>query len=313
MNKISKIFIGLVSVMALASCAEEAVYTTSPFVRFDSATYEVQENAGVIDIPVLAYPLNADLSFPREGATTTVTFEVIENTATKGDYFTVEPANGVLTFDNASKANIKVTVTDKSGEFTGPKDFKIKITSASDGYTIGGTNVVTFKIVDLDHPLAAILGTYDVTAVEFSSGSFYYANYEGMELKPYEGDVTKVICTGINAFAFDNNDEDGSFDAVGTVSADMKTISFAPQQFKPADFSGYGPVSLLNTDLVLNSDGSVSVDVKDEPIVFTATETGFIAERGASCKVELGYFFIGIGSGTSPLLGIDVRTVWTKK
>lgn len=174
MNNTSKIIAGLALIASLASCSQKAEFQSSSYVRFNAEAYSVKEDAGTVRLPVYAYPKNGETSFPRaEEAYTEVSFEIVENSAKAGENFTVEPANGILTFDGESVAYITLNITNLEGEYTSDLDFTIKLTGATRDYTIGAFHTASITIVDNDHPLAAILGSYTANVVDYWGGSLY--------------------------------------------------------------------------------------------------------------------------------------------
>lgn len=303
---------------ALCSCNEKATYTTYPFIRFEDSSYPINENAGTVKIPVYAYnKTRNDVVIPRaQGGPENATFVVYDGSAKKDVDFTVSPANGVLSFDEDGVAYIELTIDNKSGVYTGNLNFSIELTGAGDGYTLAGSSVcsTTITINDLDHPLAEILGEYDVVTYYFYSGSIYTAEYV-MELVPVDGDVHSVACTGINKMASDFNDEKGSFNVIGAVSEDMKTITFPPQSVKFS--TGNGEMWLYSTDYVNSAGTSTGYYAYDEDIVYTSTEDGiFTSGQGAGFiddYVWPSYGGFGVGVRTGKLIGADFTTTWTKK
>ena len=202
MKKLSKILLGAGIVASLAACDRKAEFTTSSFVAFNASSAEVAEDAGSLQIPVYAYAKNGDYAFPRsESASTSVTFEVVDGTAVNGTDFTVEPANGVLTFNGSSEGSITVTPVNHAGVRTGDLSFTIRLTGASDGYTLGGSRETTVTIRDLDHPLASILGSYTATGTDQMLGQGSWT----VTLSADESDESIVWVTGVNPLAASNN------------------------------------------------------------------------------------------------------------
>ncbi len=308
MKNYIKFIAGLVVAASLASCSQKVEFVTSSFASVDKTGYSFAENSAGGQLGVTVFPMNG-------APNSEVSFKVVDGTAKKDVDFKVEPANGILVFDEDSTAYITVTPIDFDG-YTGNKKFTIELTGASNGYTIGGFNTITVTITDKDHPLAPILGAYDVVTYYYdsNSGNIGQAKYQ-MELVAVEGDITRVACTGINKMAIDYNDGEGSFNVIGDVSEDMKTISFAtPQAVKFT--TGYGTLSLVWTDF---SDGDPASEmgyyVFNGPILYTATETGFTSEQGAGFLDEyvwpqMGGF--GVGNNLGAAIGADLSTTWTK-
>lgn len=196
MNKLYfKIFAAAGVLFSLVACNHKAEYKTESFVAFGSSTVSVSEDAGSIEIPVYAYAKNGDYAFPRaDAAKTTVTFEVVPGTAVEGKNYTIEPANGVLTFDGTtSEQKIVVKVVDHDGVIDPAVNFSIRITSASDGFTLGGLREVRVDIQDADNPLAYLYGTYVAKGV---------ADYRGttkditLTVSAVDGSMTEVQISG---------------------------------------------------------------------------------------------------------------------
>lgn len=271
MNRYFKMILGAGLVLGLASCNQKAEFYTESFVSFDNTSIIVDEDAGTLNIPVYAYTKDGDFAFPRgDNANLTVTFEVVDGTAKKDVDFSVEPANGLLTFDGTSAASIKINVTDNSGVRTGDKNFIVRITGASGEYTLGGAREASVTIKDIDHPLASILGTYS------ASGVCYGTPYNWtVTLSPDESDESVVWVDAMTPFAVDYA---GAMDVYGVVSKDLKTISFpAPQEtsllyddddpFVFCEYMGDLTISSAETNIVMTSDNNGGYTT-DQGVIF---------------------------------------------
>lgn len=229
MNTYTKALAGLSLIAALASCNPKAEFKSESFVRFNASSYAYNEDAGTVRIPVYAFTSNgSSVSLPREDVGPgTLNFAVENGSAEKDVDFTVSPANGVLSFDKSSVAYIEITLTDKSGEYTGNTDFYITLTGASDGYAIGGSSVAKAKVTikDLDHPLAAILGTYATGVVADNWGDEYIIR---PTIEQVEGSVTDVTISNICPYTVAAG---YTHKLKGTVSADHKTLSVDTDQW----------------------------------------------------------------------------------
>lgn len=152
-------------VLSLAACNQKAEFQSASYVAFSASTVEVSEDAGYIDIPVYAYTLKDDGTsfFPRgDKANTVVTFEVVPGSAQESVNYTVEPATMVLSFNEKSEATLRVNVVRSAeGVIDDTKDLTIRLTSATNGYDLGGMREVKVNIMDADHPLAYMFGTYE--------------------------------------------------------------------------------------------------------------------------------------------------------
>lgn len=196
MNKLYfKIFAAAGVLFSLVACNHKAEYKTESFVAFGASTVSVSEDAGSIEIPVYAYAKNGDYAFPRaDAAKTTVTFEVVPGSAEEGKNYTIEPANGVLTFDGTtSEQKIVVKVVDHDGVIDPAVNFSIRITSASDGFTLGGLREVRVDIQDADNPLAYLYGTYVAKGVSDYRGTTKDIT---LTISAVDGSLTEVQISG---------------------------------------------------------------------------------------------------------------------
>ena len=175
MKNSTKILIALTSLVFLGACQQKAVYTTSSFVRLGSTSVRVNEDTGTVSIPVYAYASNGSVAFRGAGAeatSTNVAFELVDGTAVSGtDYELVEPAGGLLTFQGDSIQYITVRIIERPNETTGNLSFSVKLSSATNGYTIGGTSTATVSILDLDQEGDDLLGTYTATGESYYDGA----------------------------------------------------------------------------------------------------------------------------------------------
>lgn len=299
MKNIFKVF-AAAALLSIAACTPKGEYVTYNYVNIPASAV-VNEDV-VLEIPISTIAQNGVGS---EG--TQVQFKITEMTGTNGVDYTVEPANGIVTTTMDTPGKIIIKPTDKSGQYTGDYKLSIELIGVNGGdFTIGGSYKTVVTIKDIDHPLSEILGTYAVQHVYFYDGSLYYGRYD-MELKPVDGNVNQVACTGINMFAADYNDATGSFDVIGDVSKDMKTITFVcPQAVKFTTGSDNGTLELYHTEY---EDG---YQVYDDNIIYNATATGYSSEQGAGFVdkyVWPSYGGFGVGTITHKL-GV---TTWTKK
>jgi hypothetical protein len=137
------------------------------FVSFDDVELSVDENGGTLTIPVTLASIN--------GIATTVTYTAIDSTAKENVNFSFVDPTKTLTFDADNRTqNIVVNITDNPGVFTGDIKFLIQLSVGGSTVKVGAENTCTVNINDIDHPLAAILGTYHATADSYfaSRGSF---------------------------------------------------------------------------------------------------------------------------------------------
>lgn len=165
MKNIYKYIACAFALTAALSCSElnqTPVFEDSKsFVAFGQTSYSVSEDAGTLSIPVtLASP---------DAKKVTVAYSVADSTAKEGVNFALVDESAVLVYDGTSYVqNIEINITniattaEQSG-YTGDLVFTVTIESAGD-LELGYNKTCTVKIIDLDHPLAAILGDYKVSA-----------------------------------------------------------------------------------------------------------------------------------------------------
>lgn len=268
MKKLSKILLGAGIVASLAACDRKAEFTTSSFVAFDATSVEVAEDAGSLQIPVYAYAKNGDYAFPRsESASTSVTFEIVDGTAVNGTDFTVEPANGVLTFSGSSESGITVTPVDHDGVRTGDLSFTIRITGASDGFTLGGARELTVSIKDQDHPLANLLGQYTAVSGDGTSWTMTWMMDEEDESIVWADGMTPEI-VGYGGLVY------------GVVSENNSVVTFSMPQFLPITSGDYytglvlfdGEYYYSDGELVLTYDAASGTWTSEYGLMFGAFE-----------------------------------------
>lgn len=293
MNRYFKILLGAGLACSLAACNQKAEYTTYSFVSFDATSLSVDEDAGILEIPVYAYTKDGDLAFPRgESANTTVTFEVVDGTAKNGVDFTVEPANGVLTFDGSSAGAIKVNVVNHEGVHTGNLDFSVRITGASDGYTLGGAREASVRINDLDPDPSGgtvedIYGTYTATA-EFDGDPLSWTlNISPVGTDPY------VIKVDVMVPLFEGYEGNG--DVEGVVSDDLSTITFhLPQE------SLLYPEDPDDPFVFVEYVGDFKVNTGEADVVFTQESAGVFTSEQGIVAVPLEAMALYVGGGFDP-------------
>lgn len=248
MKILKNITLGLVALAAMgfASCSNDMpeFNDNDAFVAFTSASASIDENGKELQIPVLLSSLNG-----KEG---TVDFELTADAtapAEEGVNYTVENESKTLTFTKDENTQyIKLKINDLAGKFTGDLRFTVKLANAK-GINLGADNTFTVTIVDLDHPLAAILGTY----TESAESNFNGAGEWNVTISKDDSDVSKVWIS--NLFNMDNFAK-----VYGTINADKTEIRIPVGQ-KMASSSSYPVIQL---DSYYGEDGEE--DVKDAVI-----------------------------------------------
>lgn len=253
MKKTIKILLALVLSVALVSCKDSdrnPVFTSYTFVTFVGSGYSVAEDTVKFNIPVQVYPKpNGDI---------TVTLAVVDDedkTATLGTDFTLE--NDVMTFtaaDTTNTQNLVVNVVNHAGVFTNTLGFDLEIKEiVGDGVVLGTNNLVSVVIKDLDHPLSAILGDYDLDGLFYNNGSLYRLgpNAAAIGFKPVTfttdpDDPTIVWISSLGPMY--GWYATGNSKVYGKVADDFSTIKVPFGQLCSADYgdgNGLCPVALL--------------------------------------------------------------------
>lgn len=144
-----------VTLLLAASCNRKVEYQYEKYATLYHSSFSVAENAGELRIPVLVNN--------TKGADVQVSVKIAEGTAVEGvDYEVVSPANGILSFsgDTDSLDVVINLLTPDVGEFTGAKNFTVSVASATEGVGVGLISNANVTIDDIDHPLAAFIGTW---------------------------------------------------------------------------------------------------------------------------------------------------------
>ena len=168
-----KKFFNIISVAMLvllaASCNRKVEFDHTTFATFANKEYNVNEDCGSLTIPVLLYnPTGAEAQFA---------VTVLADNAEEGkDFEIVSPANGIITFsEQTDTVKIEISISNKFvGEFTGGKNFKLQISSITEGMKVGSFNTASVNIIDLDHPLANFFGEW--------TGTLTFADEAGSQL-----------------------------------------------------------------------------------------------------------------------------------
>lgn len=151
-----------VTLLLAASCNRKVDYQFEKYATLYHSSFTVAENAGELRIPVLVKN--------TKGADVQVSVKIAEGTAVEGvDYEVVSPANGVLSFsgDTDSLDVVINLLTPALGEFTGAKNFNVSVASATEGVGVGLISNAKVTIDDIDHPLAAWIGSWTGELVGF--------------------------------------------------------------------------------------------------------------------------------------------------
>lgn len=187
------------------------------FVGFAQTTYTVNEDADSLVIPVtVASP---------DPVKVTVAYSVADSTAKKGTNYTLADEAAVLVYDGETRTQnivlniVNIATTAEKSGYTGDLLFTVTLESAGD-LDLGYNKTCTVKIVDLDHPLAAILGQYKVTGTYYNGSPAEWI----LTMDKDESDVSVVWIDKPGYFA-QAAESWGDFSVYGNVSDDLKTIT----------------------------------------------------------------------------------------
>ena len=265
--------LALAGALSCSKLNETPVFEDSKsFVAFSQPSYSVNEDADSLVIPVtIASP---------DPVKVTVAYSVADSTAKKGVNFDLADEAAVLVYDGKTRTQnlvLKITnyaTTEERSGYTGDLVFTITLEKSGD-LDLGFINTCTVKIVDLDHPLADILGSYSCSGEEYWDGPVSWtANF----LKD-DKDETVVW---IDAFLpmFEGSYPSVDFRVYGNVSDDHKTITIPAGQVAASMNGSY--------NVQFNAfDGTYILD--EGNIVLTADESGaFVSDTGFTATALLG-------------------------
>ena len=162
-----KIMAGAAIVLAAASCGRLESFDHQTFATFNEVEYSVDETVGQVKVGVSLYnPTKSE---------TKITVKAVDGKAVNGtDYEIVSPASGVLAFaPGEGEQEVIVGIKNNEGVFTGTLDFALELVSATTGVTVGNLSTASFIIKDLDHPLAAFIGSWTADVHSYDWGAAY--------------------------------------------------------------------------------------------------------------------------------------------
>jgi len=213
MKNIVKIFSFAAALAVAFSCSDlndyPAFEDSKSFAAFDVTSVSVDENAGTVSIPVTIASVD-----PKQVA---LAYNTADGTAKKDVNFKLADESAVLAFDGKTRSmEIVINIVDLAGEYTGDLNFTVSLVKPGN-LDLGANSTCTVKISDLDHPLAAILGNYTVSAFDYFGGADaqWAAKFE-----KDESDVTVVWISGITSST-------GTDAVYGNVTIDEETGEFA--------------------------------------------------------------------------------------
>lgn len=158
---------GAAIVLAAASCGRLESFDHQTFATFNEVDYSVDETVGQVKVGVSLYnPTKTE---------TKITVKAVDGKAVNGtDYEIVSPASGVLTFaPGQGEQEVIVDIKNHEGVFTGTLDFALELVSATNGVSVGNLGTASFIVKDIDHPLAAFIGSWTADVHSYDWGPQY--------------------------------------------------------------------------------------------------------------------------------------------
>ena len=226
--KNTTIVLAALAAVALASCNNDQpeFNDKDAFVSFTDTKASIDENKATLEIPVQLSSLKG-----KEGS---VDFEITADKtapAVEGTNYTVANTSRTLTFTKESNVqNIKLNIVDLAGTFTGDLRLNIKLKNAQ-GVNLGAESSFDVTIVDLDHPLAFMLGTCRASGESNFSGATTW----NVEIKKDDSDVNKVWI--YNILPAGTSDK---YPVYGTVNEDKTELRIPVGQNTKKTSSQYG-------------------------------------------------------------------------
>lgn len=233
MKKILNIFSVAVLVLMAVSCDRKVEYQHETFATFYTNAYNVNEDCGTLKVPVVLYnPTGAEAQFA---------LTVNADKAEEGkDFEIISPANGILTFsEKTDSLTVEIAISDDFvGEFTGGKHFTLQLASITDGIKVGNFNAASVDILDLDHPLAAFIGTWSGTVNALFQNPSYKATITIVADEKDETFTKLVVNSGLDPFFTSMGyGKDKKYEAIAVSSTEIAVT--AEQE------NGYDDVVLL--------------------------------------------------------------------
>jgi hypothetical protein len=160
------------------------------FVAFNKTTMSVNEDGSTLSIPVTLASVS--------GISANVTYTVTDGTAKLGENFTLADASATLSFDATNRTrDIVINIINKPGVYTGDLKFTIQLSGAG-AVKPSAEGTCTVTIADIDHPLSAILATYNASADSYfaSRGHFDWS----IKIEKDENDVSVVWISNLDPY-----------------------------------------------------------------------------------------------------------------
>ncbi|MEA3462217.1 MAG: hypothetical protein U9R49_10085 [Bacteroidota bacterium] len=257
---IIKYFAILSAVLLVSSCEwnPPTFDSADSFIAYTASGSLAAEQGGAVAIPIL---VTAESGAPS----VSVTFDFDESSvAIEGEDFTlVNPSNTLEIPDGWGYDTIWIQPIDND-VFTGNIPLIINLTSNTQNYPFGVTKSHTLTIVDDEHPLGNWIGSFTVSAVDYSS--YFGPETWTVTTAPDPSDVNNLIVTGIGS----GYSEWTSITGVVDLDAETITFSSGAEIGTHADYGGPLAIYLGDADGnlyeepivgAINADGSIYVDM----------------------------------------------------
>lgn len=284
MKKMKSIYALVAGTLLLASCADNEhpkFNDADAFAAFTKSAMSVNENvqSGELKIPVLFTSL--------AGLNKSVDFEIVDGTAAQGVNFEVTNASNTLSFTKeAPEQYITIKVNDND-TFGGDISFSINLKESGD-INLGASKTCTVTIVDDEHPLAFILGTFTGNGESYFNGATQWT----LTLEKDADDVSKVWIGNMVP-------EGTSLKVYGVVN-DEKTEIRIPVGQEIAQSSAYSSITLEG---FVGAEGEESIPTGGNIIGTIAADGTITIEDWFGSNIE----------GGNSWYNIMIGAVWTKQ
>lgn len=244
MKTLRYIAIGLTSVLCLAACDRKVSYETSSYLTFTASSVNVDEDAGLLTIPVECRNLG--------GKEANALIKITDGTAVNGKEFeVVSPVNGVLTFSEGETSKDVILKLNVNSAFTGDKSFSMSLSSGSDDIVVGSFSTLNVTINDINHPLKNFIGTWTGTAVSAYDGTKYTISAT-ISSDRSDDTFTKLVIKDLDPYmvsVMGYNSDKGYNVFNGTVNSAKTAVTIAGGSSTGWTYSStYGPVMLFGVE-----------------------------------------------------------------
>lgn len=202
------------------------------FATFDAASYSIDEDKEELRIPVtIVNPTGAEYA---------VSFKTIDGKAQENvDYEIISPVSGVLNFAPGETTQEIVLGLNYDETLTGTKDFSLSISSATEGFIVGGCDLTKIRLKDVNHPLRPFIGEWAASVKSYTGLTYAWS----MVIDADESDLTytKLLVSDLEPFAavYCKFNAENGYNVVDAVSNSAKTeITVAYDSYIATDEEG---------------------------------------------------------------------------